>query len=277
MTAAAISSGVVPAIGGVRLRQRMLIGYACLFYLFLYGPIVFLIALSFNDSTLVGLPFRGFTTHWYAVVLGTPALMRAVANSIELGIVSASISTGIALMMAIGFRRDFPLKGLVMKLLLLPIVIPGIVGGVLLTVFFGYMGVENGLWTTVLAAHITWTLPFAFLTLFPRLHKFDRSLEEAAMDLGATPPMVFRRILLPLIRPGIISTVLFAFTLSFDEFIRTLFVIGDKSTIPVYLWNLISSEMPAFLPAIGVVIMLISVAVSLVGFVAARGAAPARA
>jgi ABC-type spermidine/putrescine transport system permease subunit II len=265
-----------PAIRGVRLRRNLVVGYAGAFYFFLYGPIFFLIVLSFNNSNLVGIPLRGFTTHWYAVVLGTPALMRAVANSIELGIVSASISTTIALMMAIGFRRDFPMKGLVMKLLLLPIVIPGIVGGVLLTVFFGYLGVDSGLWTTVLAAHITWTLPFAFLTLFPRLHKFDRSLEEAAMDLGATPSMVFRRILLPIVRPGIISTVLFAFTLSFDEFIRTLFVIGDKSTIPVYLWNLLSSEMPPYLPAVGVVIMLISVSVSLVGFAATRRAAPAR-
>ncbi len=249
-----------------RLRRRVLIAYAGLFYLFLYGPIVYLVLLSFNDSNLVGLPFRTFTLKWYSIVMQTPDLLRAIANSIELGIVSAIIATSIALMMAIGFRRDFPLKSLIMKMLLLPIVIPGIVGGVLLTIFFGYLEIDNGLWTTVLAAHVTWALPFAFLTLFPRLHNFDHSLEEAAMDLGAPPAMVLRRVLLPLIRPGIVSTLLFAFTLSFDEFIRTTFVIGSESTIPVYLWNLISAQMPPFLPAIGVVIMLISIAVSLVGF-----------
>jgi len=247
--------------------RRLLTAYAGLFYFFLYGPIAFLTVLSFNDSNLVGLPLRGFTFKWYTIVTATPELMHAIADSIELGMATAAIATGIALMMAIGFRRDVPLKSLIMKLLLLPIVIPGIVGGVLLTIFFGYFDISNGLWTTVLAAHITWTLPFAFLTLFPRLHNFDRSLEEAAMDLGAPPAMVFRRVLLPLIRPGIISTLLFAFTLSFDEFIRTMFVIGGESTIPVYLWNLISSQMPPFLPAVGVVIMSISVVVSVLGFV----------
>jgi spermidine/putrescine transport system permease protein len=128
------------------------------------------------------------------------------------------------------------------------------------------LALPYGLSTAVLAAHVTWVLPFAFLTLYPRLHRFDRSIEEAAMDLGATPWVVFRRVILPLIRPALIATLLFSFTLSFDEFIRTLFVVGSQRTTPVYLWLLISDQMAPYLPAVGVMIMLISIVVAGIGF-----------
>jgi len=117
-----------------------------------------------------------------------------------------------------------------------------------------------------LVAHVTWVLPFAFLTLYPRLAAFDQALEEAAMDLGASPWVVFKRIVFPLIKPAVIATVLFSFTLSFDEFVRTLFVIGAERTTPVYLWVLIVEQTAPFLPAAGVIIMLISVAVAAMGF-----------
>ncbi|MGO4406235.1 ABC transporter permease [Bosea sp. RAF48] len=248
------------------LRKSMLYAYAALFFLFLYAPIGLLLVLSVNDSEVIGLPFKGTTLRWYQYVLTTPELMRALANSFALGFVSAGIATAIALMMAMGFRREFPLKGLLMKIVLLPILIPGIVGSAVFLVFFGYLEIPFGLWTTALMVHITWALPFAFLTIFPRLHGFDRGLEEAAMDLGATPIVVFRRILLPIVRPGIVATFLFAFTLSFDEFVRTFLVIGTQRTIPVHLWTLIVDQMAPFLPAVGVVIMAVSVSVSLVGF-----------
>ena len=248
------------------LRKGLLYAYAVLFFLFLYAPIGLLLVLSVNDSEVIGLPFKGTTLRWYEYVLTTPELIRALANSFALGFVSAGIATAIALMMAMGFRREFPLKGLLMKIVLLPILIPGIVGSAVFLIFFGYLEIPFGLWTTALMVHITWALPFAFLTIFPRLHGFDRGLEEAAMDLGATPIVVFRRILLPIVRPGIVATFLFAFTLSFDEFVRTFLVIGTQRTIPVHLWTLIIDQMAPFLPAVGVVIMAVSVSVSLIGF-----------
>ena len=153
-----------------------------------------------------------------------------------------------------------------LPIILIPIITPGIVSGVLLYVSFGVLGLPYGLSTTVIAAHVTWVLPFAFLTLYPQLHRFDRSIEEAAMDLGATPWVVFRRVIMPLIRPAIIATLLFSFTLSFDEFIRTLFVVGSQRTTPVYLWLLIAEQMAPFLPAVGVMIMLVSIMVAGVGF-----------
>lgn len=246
--------------------SRVLVTYAVLVYVFLYGPVGLLVLLSVNNSEVIGLPFRGFTWRWYETVAQTPELMHAIANSFAVGAVSAIAATLIALLMAMGFRYEFPLRSVVVKMLLLPILIPGIVGGAVFLVFFGFLGITFGLWTTVIVTHITWVLPFAFLTLFPRLHNFDRSLEEAAMDLGARPIVVFRRILLPLIWPGIVSTLLFSFTLSFDEFVRTLFVIGDERTIPVQLWILITNQMAPFLPAVGVIIMGTSIAISLIGF-----------
>jgi len=245
---------------------RFLNLYAFAVYIFLYGPVGLLIILSINDSEVIGLPFRGFTWRWYEVVAHTPALVHAIFNSFTIGAASALIATIIALLMAMGFRYRFPLRNAVIKMLLLPILIPGIVGGAISLAFFGVIGVPLGLWTTVIVTHVTWVLPFAFLTLFPRFHNFDRSLEEAAMDLGATPPIVFRRIVLPIIWPGIVSTLLFSFTLSFDEFVRTLFVIGDERTIPVHLWVLITNQMAPFLPAVGVVIMVTSILISLAGF-----------
>ncbi|WP_353181830.1 ABC transporter permease [Bosea sp. (in: a-proteobacteria)] len=271
MSDAVLQAGTRPARSfawprAERLRKGLLCAYAGLFFLFLYAPIGLLLVLSVNDSEVIGLPFKGTTSRWYAYVLTTPELIRALANSFALGFVSAGIATAIALMMAMGFRREFPLKGLLMKIVLLPILIPGIVGSAVFLVFFGYLEIPFGLWTTALMVHITWALPFAFLTIFPRLHGFDRGLEEAAMDLGATPIVVFRRILLPIIRPGIVATFLFAFTLSFDEFVRTFLVIGTQRTIPVHLWTLIIDQMAPFLPAVGVVIMAVSVSVSLIGF-----------
>jgi ABC-type spermidine/putrescine transport system permease subunit II len=249
-----------------RARRIFLAAYAGLFYLFLYLPIVLLIVLSFNDSQTIGLPLRGATLRWYAEVFDSQQMLWSIGNSVALGIASSTIATLLALMLAIGFRQEFRFKSILMKVILLPMLIPGIVGGVIYLMFFGYGEVRFGIWTTTLPVHITWVLPFAFLTLFPRLHGFDRSLEEAAADLGATPFVTFRRVTFPLIKPGVVATAMFAFTLSFDEFIRTLFVIGSQRTVPVHLWTLLSDQMAPFLPAVGVVIMAISMLVSLAGF-----------
>jgi ABC-type spermidine/putrescine transport system permease subunit II len=248
------------------LRRTALLVYAAASYAFLYVPILLLVALSFNDSQITGLPFKAFTLRWYVQVFNSTEMLLAIGSSVALGILSAFIATTLALLLALGFRYEFPLKGLLMKIILMPVLIPGIVGGVIYLIFFGYGQIPFGLWTTALPVHITWVLPFAFLTLFPRMHGLDRSLEEAAADLGARPSTVFFRIILPFIKPGVVATTMFAFTLSFDEFIRTLFAIGSQRTIPVHLWSLLSDQMAPFLPAVGVIIMMISMIVSLIGF-----------
>lgn len=246
--------------------------YAGAFFVFLYGPLLMIIALSFNDSRIIGFPWRGFTTKWYEVVAKSEPLLTALANSIYVGAAAAIIATMLALLLALAFRHEFPGKRLVLYLIITPIIIPGIVGGIVLLIFFGYMGVRPSLFTTVLVAHVNWVLPFAFLTLYPRLHKFDRSLEEAAMDLGARDWQVFREIVFPIVRPGLIATAAFAFSLSFDEFIRTVFTVGAERTIPVQFYVLIVEELSPELPAMAVVVVGLTILTSLVGFLFMRRA-----
>jgi spermidine/putrescine transport system permease protein len=251
--------------------------YATAFYLFLYGPIAIIVLLSFNNSEVTGLPFRGATTHWYEVVFARPDLMSALFNSIALGFISAAIATAMAFFLGLSFRRDYVGQQLVLGLVLLPIILPGILGGIVLLIFFGYLGIRPGLYTTVLVAHVNWVLPFAFLTLNGRLQGLDRAVEEAAMDLGARTHQVMLRVVLPIIRPALVATLLFSFSLSFDEFIRTLFVMGYDRTVPVVLWSAIVDRLAPELPAMAVITILISTAGSLCGFAFAARASKRQA
>lgn len=242
-------------------------GYAVVFYSFLYIPMFVLVTLSFNDSPAMGFPFLGFTTRWYAQIMSGGELVGAILSSLGIGIVSGLIATTLALLANLGLRHRFPFRSLVFPIMLIPMIMPSIVSGVLLLVFIGFAGLPYGLWTAVLPAHVTWVLPFAFLTLHPHIARFNPALEEAAMDLGARPPDVFLRVVFPIIRPALVATLLFSFTLSFDEFIRTLFVISGQRTVPIYLWVLITERSAPFLPAIGVVLLAISMAIAGTGFV----------
>jgi len=248
-----------------RLEKMLLWIYASLIYLFLYAPVITVTVLSFNDSHVVGLPLRGFTMRWFTMVFTQPELVTALANSMFLGIISATIGTSLATLLALAYRRRFPGNSTLFYLIIAPVILPGVVGGVILLVFFGMIGVQPSLWTTVVVAHVTWVLPFSFLSLYPVTHRFDKSLEEAASDLGATRFVVFRRIVFPLIRPGIIAAWLFAFSLSFDEFVRTLFLTGHERTLPVQFWYMIVESLSPEAPAMAVVIIVISVATSLAG------------
>lgn len=248
-----------------RTENALLWVYAAVIYLFLYAPVITVTVLSFNDSRIVGLPLRGFTTRWFTMVFTQPELVTALANSILLGIISATIGTALATLLALAYRRPFPGNSTLFYMIIAPVILPGVVGGVILLVFFGMIGVQPSLWTTVVVAHVTWVLPFSFLSLYPVTHRFDKSLEEAADDLGATRAVVFRRIVFPLIRPGIIAAWLFAFSLSFDEFVRTLFLTGHERTLPVQFWYMIVESLSPEAPAMAVVIIVISVATSLAG------------
>lgn len=256
-----------------RPEKTLLWAYAIMVYLFLYAPVLTVIVLSFNDSHIVGLPLQGFTTRWFLEVFTRPELVAALANSIVLGILSATIGTALATLLALAYRRPFAGNGVLFYLIIAPVILPSVVAGVILLVFFGLLKVPLSLWTTVLVAHVTWVLPFSFLSLYPVMHRFDPSLEEAAGDLGATRAVVFRRILFPLIQPGIIAAWLFAFSLSFDEFIRTLFLTGFERTLPVQFWYMIVESLSPEAPALAVVIIAISVATSLAGVLLSRRAA----
>jgi ABC-type spermidine/putrescine transport system permease subunit II len=252
-------------IGPVHIRWA-LAAYGVAFFCFLYVPMFVLFLLSFNDSPVVGFPIRTLTTAWYRQALADGVLIDALWNSATLGIASSVIGTALALTAVLGLRRLPRLAAFALPFVVLPIVMPAIVTGVVMLIFFGFTGVRLGLFPTTLIVHVTWVLPFAFLSLYPRLVGLDRSIEEAAMDLGALPFTVFRRVTFPLIRPAMIATALFAFTLSFDEFVRTFFVVGTQRTVPVHLWILVTEEVAPFLPAVGVIIMLLTLTTAALGF-----------
>jgi ABC-type spermidine/putrescine transport system permease subunit II len=246
--------------------------YAGTFFFVLYAPLLMIVVLSFNDSEVTGFPITEFSLRWYQRVFSNQILLNAFGHSVTVGVVAALIATALALGLSLAFRHQFRGKGMLLNLVLVPMVIPGIIGGIVLLIFFGYAGMRSSLMSTVLVAHVNWVLPFAFLTLYPRVHRFDPALEEAAMDLGANPRQIFLRIVLPIIRPGIIATALFSFSLSFDEFIRTVFVVGEERTVPVQFWTMIVDRLAPELPAMAVMIILVSMAVALLGFSYAKRA-----
>lgn len=244
---------------------RALYLYAVAVYIFLYAPIAMLILLSFNDSNSITLPWRGFTFRWYWALADNQSLFVSLKNSIVLGLSTAVVATSVGTLAALAFRRRFRGRAALVRMLLLPLVIPGLTIGVALLLLFHAVGVRPGLLSTTLIAHIGFTLPYVFVLISTRLHRFDEALEEAAMDLGADELATFRHVIFPLIRPGVVGSALFAFTLSFDEFIRTLFTIGRDNTLPIQIWSMLGSMVSPELNAIATLIVVASVGLVIFG------------
>jgi ABC-type spermidine/putrescine transport system permease subunit II len=249
---------------------RLLTGFAIAVFVFLYAPVVTMVALSFNDSISITLPWGGFTPKWYRAALGNPQARDAFFASVRLGIGVGALASGLGLLAALAFRRAFGGKAATLGLLLLPMLVPGIVLAVGQALMWNLFGWRTGLWTSTLVAHLVYTVPFAFIMIYPRLHRFDANLEAAAMDLGATPAVVFRTILLPRILPGLVAAFLFCFTLSMDEFIRTLFVVGAENTLPIYLWSIILTNPSPETSAIATLSVCFSLSIVGLGVLAAR-------
>lgn len=243
-----------------RRRSPFLTGYFALFVLFLYIPIFLLIVFSFNDSQLLVFPLKGFTTRWYSSLAGADELLSAVFNSIVLGLVSSFVATILGAMAAIGIvRLQFPGRGLFLTVASLPLVIPYVVLGVALLIFFDQVGIQLSLWT-VGAAHVVINLPYVMLVVAARLVGFDPSLEEAAMDLGANYWITLTRVTLPIAAPALLAAFLMSFTTSFDEFALSFFLIGSETTLPVYLYSQL--RFPSRLPLVvtlAAVVMVISI------------------
>ncbi|HEY0181922.1 MAG TPA: ABC transporter permease [Rhodopila sp.] len=256
-------------------RHSILFGvFAGAVYVFLYMPVVTMVVLSFNDSISIGLPWGGFTTKWYTQSLANTVALHAFFASVELGVVVSLLSSCLGLGTALAFRRAFGGKGLVLNVLILPLLIPGIVLAVGQITFWNLLGFLPGLWGSTLLGHLVYTVPFAFLNIFPRVHRFDPNIETAAADLGATPWTVFRTVMLPRIMPGLIASALFCFTLSFDEFVRTLFLIGAQNTLPLYFWSIILTNPSPEASAIATMSVLFSLSIVGIGLVALRRGGP---
>jgi len=225
--------------GGRRLggRSRPLRGYYWLMIGLLYLPIVLLFIFSVNSNTTLSFPLKGFTIAWYQKLFATPNLLAAVGRSVIVALVSGTIATTLGTMIALLLSRfDFRGKGLLTSMAILPLLIPYFVLAVALLILFRALGVPLGL-PTIAIGHAVIALPYTTLIVLARLIGFDRQLEEAAMDLGATYPTTLRLVLIPIAAPAIVSAFITAFTVSFDEFALALFLAGKDPTFPVYLYG----------------------------------------
>lgn len=239
--------------------------------LFLYAPIVILIVFSFNDRELVSFPWQGFTLRWYQAFVENAALLASIRTSALVATITAVFTVALSIPASIALvRRRFFAKGFVSGVLLAPLVIPLVVLGISLLILFNAVGIPLSPFT-IAVGHIVIALPFAVLTLVPRLERIPRSLEEASRDLGAGAFVTFRSITLPLLLPAVISAFLISFVISFDEVVIASFVAGDEPTFPLYLFSQL--RLPRQLPpviAIAVVVMVLSAIVMVVSEVGRR-------
>ena len=202
---------------------------------FLYIPILILIIFSFNDAKIIT-GWKGFTLKYYSQLWQNENIKQAFANTMLIAGLSTLVSTVLGVLTALGLEnRKFSGRKLMSALIYVPLVIPDILMGVSLALLFNFTRVNTGM-LTVLIAHITFCISYTVIVIQSRLEGFDYSLVEAAMDLGAKPAVIFWKVKLPLMLPGIIAAALLAFTLSIDDFIITFFTSGRGfDTLPIYV------------------------------------------
>ncbi len=219
------------------IRDKLMAFYSALVYAFLYLPIVVVIIFSFNESKTLG-RFTGFSLKWYGVLIEDKAIWVAFYNSLNVAVLTTAVSIFLGTLAAYGMvRLDIGGKGTIDSLLYIPIIIPEIAEALSLLLFYKFTGYNLG-WLTVLLGHIAFDISFVYVVVRARLAGFDRSLEEASLTLGANEMQTFLKVTLPLSMPGIIAAGLIAFTLSFDDFIKTAFTTGPGfQTLPLIIWS----------------------------------------
>ena len=241
-------------------RPNRILGiYALVYLAFLYIPVLFLPLFSFNDAIYIAFPIKGFTTDWYKQMLTNEPMHASLLNSIKVGAATAVIATLLGVFAAKAVTRyRIPGQKPVIGVIMLPMVIPGIILGVALLILVSRLGIPLSLYTVTLG-HILVSVPFSMATLIARFEGFDKSMEEAAADLGDNAWWVFWRVTLPMVFPGVLASLLLCFTISFDEFIMAFFLAGTEPTLPIFIWNQLRfpQKLPGVL-ALGACILVIS-------------------
>jgi spermidine/putrescine transport system permease protein len=214
-------------------------GYLAAVLLYLYAPIAVIVLFSFADSPRLSMPIEGLTLDWYGRAFANPLFVAALHNSVLLALICAAGAAVLGTAFAIGLvkLRRPRLRTTLLATSLLPAVVPLLVIGIALAVFFDALGSPQGLGNAAIG-HVLVCLPFVILTMNARLERFDFTIIDAARDLGASPLRAFRDITFPLIRPSVFGAALLAAALSLDEFIVTWFNIGSQQTLPVLVWGL---------------------------------------
>ncbi len=229
---------------------------AALTYAFLHLPLVVLIVFAFNRSRL-SVEWTGFTLNWFTRLADRRDITRAFWLSLQVATISTIVATVLGTLMALALGRlILRRRRLAEGLLYLPIVTPEIVAGISLLILFSALGVRLGL-ATVVIAHTVLSLPFVTVVVLARLAGMDRTLEEAALSLGADELTTFRRVTLPQLWPGILAGALLAFTLSFDDFVITFFVAGvGSTTLPLVVYSMVRRSVEPTINAISTLMLV---------------------
>lgn len=244
--------------------------YTAIFILFLYAPFVVLGILSFQSGPEGGpqFPIIEWSTYWYRHIFGlTPPsrvaplpIGEGLVRSLTLAFMTTVVSTLLGVITAQAFRSRFKGSGIVFYLVVLGMMVPGVLVGLGTALVANTLGIDRHWWGTAFVVHVVYTFPFAFLVMLAIFNRFDSAVEEAAWSLGVSPARTFRKVTFPLIFPGVLSAMLFAFTLSYDEFSRTLFASGRDLTLPLAIYGTFSVEIHPNIFAFGVLTTLFSFA-----------------
>ncbi|MBN9027715.1 MULTISPECIES: ABC transporter permease [Kaistia] len=244
--------------------------YTVLFLTFLYAPMVVLAIISFQTGPEGGpqFPIVEWSTYWYRHLLGLVPPSRiaplpvgsGLLRSLVLAFMTMVVSTTLGVMSAQAFRSRFKGSGVVFYLIVLGMMVPGLLVGLGMSLVSNVLGIDRHWWGTAFVLHVVYTYPFAFLVMLAIFNRFDQSVEEASWSLGVSPVRTFRKVTFPLIFPGVLSAMMFAFTLSYDEFSRTLFASGRDLTLPLAIYGTFSVEIHPNIFAFGVLTTLFSFA-----------------
>lgn len=241
-------------------RRNWLSLHTLLVFAFLYLPIVTLIVYSFNGAGVGGFPPRDLTLDWYRQLFSDDAIWSSVLNSFLVAIAAVAIALGLGIPAALALdRANFPGKTLFRRLVLLPLILPGIITGLSLLMLFRESGTRLSLLTIVLG-HGTALISVATTEVFAGLQKLDRAQEEASLDLGANYWQTFWRVTLPNLRLSIIGAALLIFTLSMDEIAVSFFLIGRDNTLPLEIWGRLRRGITPEINAISTIIFVFSLA-----------------
>lgn len=234
--------------------------FCVLVYLFLFLPISVIVVNSTNATTSKPyLSWKGFTLDWYVKLFDNTSLLQAFGNTMVIAVVSTLLATVIGTIGAVGiYRYHFRGKSIINGLLYIPVVIPEIVLGISLLTIFSKVNIPRGMLTLILA-HVTFSVPFVIFNVRARLSGYDKSIEEASMDLGANRLTTFMRITLPVLAPGIAGGALLAFTLSIDDVIISYFVNGQTKTYPLKVMESIKSGIAPDVNALSTLILIATI------------------
>ena len=257
----------------------LMAAFFSLFVLFLYGPMVAIMVLSFQgpDGGLT-FPMNGFSFHWFGDLFKEQRVgdfKGSFLRSMALALIVMLLTVAISLATGLAYRKSFKFSGTVFYITVASLIVPSILITLGIGLMFDRLGLEAHWYTSGMGAHLTWTLPFGLLIMFAIFNRFDKSYEEAARDLGATPWQVLRYVIIPIIGPSLVGVGLFGFTLSFDEFARSLLSIGSKNTLPLEIFGMTTTVTTPTLYALGtlttaVSFLIIGISFSTIAFLERR-------